>query len=199
MKKKLKAFTLIEILIVVAIIAILAVVVIVSYSEAKAKSRDSKRISDLNAISSALNLYHESNGKFPCNPLLSPNTCPETSGYVGETSCIIGVGPHPRPEHQYCLKSLVDQNFIAVLPHDPYTTDDDITANLVSCSTTGGDHGRCYAYNDQQWGSGAALFTRLENYTGSGMAGSWRKPTVTGLACDPVASNYYCLFLYSND
>lgn len=57
------AFTLIELLVVVAIIAVLAVVVIISFSDARAKSRDSKRVSDLNAINSALVQFVETNNK----------------------------------------------------------------------------------------------------------------------------------------
>lgn len=57
----LTGFTLIEILIVVAIIAILATVVIINVSGAKAKSRYAKVVSDMTAISKAVDLYQIEN------------------------------------------------------------------------------------------------------------------------------------------
>ena len=58
-------FTLIEILVVCSIIAILATVVFISYSQSQLKSRDSRRKSDLEAISQAVNLFKNENGFYP--------------------------------------------------------------------------------------------------------------------------------------
>ena len=51
-----KGFTLIELLIVIAIIGLLATLAIVSLSSAQQKARDTKRIADVGAIQSALEL-----------------------------------------------------------------------------------------------------------------------------------------------
>jgi prepilin-type N-terminal cleavage/methylation domain-containing protein len=64
MKKTKKAFTLIELLIVVGIIGILASVVIVNLTQAKAKSRDTQRRSDLSSIALALESHYSSNGTY---------------------------------------------------------------------------------------------------------------------------------------
>lgn len=58
-------FTLIELLVVVAIIGILASIVLVSLNGARMKARDARRISDLKAIQTALELYATTHGKYP--------------------------------------------------------------------------------------------------------------------------------------
>lgn len=59
-----KAFTLIELLIVVAIIGILATIVIIAYTNAQAKARDNKRKADISAISGAVEMFKiDSTGK----------------------------------------------------------------------------------------------------------------------------------------
>lgn len=60
-----KGFTLIELLVVCGIIAILSVVVFISYSSAKAKSRDARRIGDLAAIADGLLLFNIEKGHMP--------------------------------------------------------------------------------------------------------------------------------------
>lgn len=63
--KKLRGFTLIEILIVISIIVILSSVVITAVGPARVKGRDAQRISDLKTIGIALALYKSANGKYP--------------------------------------------------------------------------------------------------------------------------------------
>ena len=58
-------FTLIELLVVIAIIGILSSVVLVSLNSARRKARDARRISDLRAVQTALQLYSDANGGYP--------------------------------------------------------------------------------------------------------------------------------------
>ncbi len=60
-----QGFTLIELLVVIAIIGILASVVMASLNSARAKARDTKRVSDIKQIQMALELYHLDNGQYP--------------------------------------------------------------------------------------------------------------------------------------
>jgi prepilin-type N-terminal cleavage/methylation domain-containing protein len=60
-----KGFTLIELLIVIAIIAVLATVVIINVSDAKARARDTKRITDTENIAVALTMFKNDKGHYP--------------------------------------------------------------------------------------------------------------------------------------
>ena len=63
--KNKKGFTLIELLVVVAIIGILASVIMASLNTAESKARDAKRISDMQQIQTALELYYSNHGDYP--------------------------------------------------------------------------------------------------------------------------------------
>ncbi len=65
--RKDSGFTLIELLVVIAIIGILATIASVDLSSAIRKARDAKRISEINAIQTALMLYNFENGTWPAS------------------------------------------------------------------------------------------------------------------------------------
>lgn len=78
-QKGLAGFTLIELLVVIAIIGILAVVVLINLSSARLKSRDARRISDIDQVRKALELYLDDCHQYP--PTLDPSAndgCPGT-------------------------------------------------------------------------------------------------------------------------
>ncbi len=60
-----KAFTLIELLVVISILSLLSSVVFASINGARAKSRDARRLSDMQQISKALELYYDKYGGYP--------------------------------------------------------------------------------------------------------------------------------------
>jgi len=65
-RKPVKGFTLLELLITIAIIGILISVGVVSYSSAQKKSRDSRRMSDMKAVQAAFEQYYADNsGNYP--------------------------------------------------------------------------------------------------------------------------------------
>lgn len=65
MFKQRKGFTLIELLVVLAIIGLLSTLAVVSLNNARQKSRDAKRLSDVKQIQTALELYFSDQGKYP--------------------------------------------------------------------------------------------------------------------------------------
>ncbi len=65
MFKQRKGFTLIELLVVLAIVGLLSTLAVVSLNNAREKSRDSKRLSDVKQIQTALELYFSDVGKYP--------------------------------------------------------------------------------------------------------------------------------------
>lgn len=64
-KKNKNGFTLIELLVVISIIGLLSSIVMASLSNAKMKARDARRIQDLKQIQIALEMYRNTNGKYP--------------------------------------------------------------------------------------------------------------------------------------
>ncbi len=67
-----RGFTLIELLVVISIIGLLSSIVLVSVNSARKSSFDARRVSELNQIRTALELYHLDNGHYPYLPQLPP-------------------------------------------------------------------------------------------------------------------------------
>ncbi len=57
-----KGFTLVELLVVIAIIGVLATLVLLQLGTARARARDTKRITDVNQIRTAVEQYYDDNG-----------------------------------------------------------------------------------------------------------------------------------------
>jgi prepilin-type N-terminal cleavage/methylation domain-containing protein len=107
-QKHQKAFTLIELLIVIAIIGLLASIVLVSLNSARSKARDAKRKADLRNMTTALEFYYNEYGVYP--PFRASNTCG---------------GSRPDFATSYCSDSnwlSTDANllnYVSRLPRDP--------------------------------------------------------------------------------
>ena len=63
--KKAKGFTLIELLVVIAIVGLLSTLAVVALNNARQKSRDAKRVSDIKQLSTALELFFADNNGYP--------------------------------------------------------------------------------------------------------------------------------------
>ena len=60
-----KGFTILELLVVMALVSIVLSIIIVSTTGLKTKARDTTRLSHMNEIVTALNLYYTNHGRFP--------------------------------------------------------------------------------------------------------------------------------------
>ncbi len=79
--KRLRGFTLVELIVVIAVIGILATITVVGYNRYQANSRDSQRTAKATAITNALEKYYDQNGEYPgCQALVqSPSTVSSTT------------------------------------------------------------------------------------------------------------------------
>jgi prepilin-type N-terminal cleavage/methylation domain-containing protein len=65
LKKVSKGFTIIELLIVIVVIGILAALVLNSFQGVQARARDTERRTDVNSISTQLEVYYQDNAGYP--------------------------------------------------------------------------------------------------------------------------------------
>ncbi|MFA5127444.1 MAG: prepilin-type N-terminal cleavage/methylation domain-containing protein [Patescibacteria group bacterium] len=85
-----KGFTLIELLVVIAIIGLLSTLSVVALGSARQKSRDSKRLSDLKQVQTALELYYTDNNTYPTTTVTLGTTdakCLGTNGFHATGGC----------------------------------------------------------------------------------------------------------------
>ena len=108
-----RAFTLVELFVVIAIIGILTAVVYANFGQARAVSRDEVRKTSVKDLELAIKLYKAQNGTYPPQGCTSGATSfagPGTESFTWAASCanyITGLTP----------------DFIAQLPTDPRTED----------------------------------------------------------------------------
>lgn len=120
MKNNKKGFTLIELLVVIAIIGLLATLSVVALNNARQKSRDAKRVSDIKQIQTALELYFVDADAYPAT--LGTSISLNGTTYMGQ------VPENPTPAGT----NGCDYEYTSADPYDTYT--------LTFCleGTTGG-------------------------------------------------------------
>jgi len=87
-----KGFTLIELLVVIAIIGLLSTLAVVSLNNARSKSRDAKRVSDIKQVQTALELYYADQNGYPAGTATeigssSAAVCLASAGWVTQANC----------------------------------------------------------------------------------------------------------------
>jgi prepilin-type N-terminal cleavage/methylation domain-containing protein len=82
------AYTLVELLVVITILALLVVLVVVNYSEIVAKSRDRRRLNDLESIQLVIETYKFENKKIP-------------EGATGAISVLLANKKDPKTQKRY--------------------------------------------------------------------------------------------------
>ncbi|MFA5392102.1 MAG: type II secretion system protein [Candidatus Paceibacterota bacterium] len=147
MDKKLKGFTLIEMLIVITIIALLSSLILVGMGGARTKARDSRRIADLHNIQNALELYYAKLGTYP------PGTYNSSTSWNTFTELLIdeGIGVNRVPKDplndttryyryggtatDYVLGALLEQSDTALNDDIDDTTNGIVCTDPVYCIT----------------------------------------------------------------
>lgn len=99
-----KGFTLIELLVVIAIIGLLSTLAVVSLNNARAKSRDARRLADVKQMQTALELFFTDCNTYPADADIdfatpgsisqtgAAGTCPGDTVYLGQ----LPQNPEPR-------------------------------------------------------------------------------------------------------
>ena len=112
-----KGFTLIELLVVIAIIGLLSTLAVVALGSARVKARDSKRLSDLKQVQTALELYYTDNNGYPTASAVSLGStnyaCLNTSGFaaVGCSSPYMGNVPSDPRSGTYSYTSAASTTY----------------------------------------------------------------------------------------
>ena len=100
-----RGFTLIELLVVIAIIGLLSTLSVVALGSAREKARDSKRLSDIKQIQTALELYYTDIGSYPAGTGLVLGvaaTCLDANGFATTcTNAYMGLVPKDPGDGSY--------------------------------------------------------------------------------------------------
>lgn len=92
--KKQKGFTLIELLVVIAIIGLLSTLAVVALNNAREKSRDAKRISDIKQVQTALELYYNDENGYPAGVTSGEDIAGASATYMA----IVPTNPAPQTD-----------------------------------------------------------------------------------------------------
>ncbi len=139
-KLKNQAFTLIELLVAVAIMALLTAIIISNLTQAKGKSRDAKRVSDLAQMQLALELFFDRCNQYPSTlAITANNNCPSNIT-LGTFISQIPTAPAPGSYQygvksdlsDYVLKATLESNNAALV--DRYTGS--VYSPITSCTGT---------------------------------------------------------------
>ena len=107
---KRQGFTLIELLVVIAIIGLLSTLAVVALGSARVKARDSKRLSDLKQLQTALELYYTDVNAYP-----SPFGQAVDLGDATH-ACLNATGWHAGDQNDPCPSP-----YMGLVPKDPST------------------------------------------------------------------------------
>lgn len=156
-----RGFTLVELLVVITIIAVLSAIAMVSYSNVLKTSRDSKRLSDLKLIQSALEEYHADQIYYPDEGLNLANDTSITNCSGNVSTCT------------------VTRTYLNQIPKDPLSNQSYCFRSMISSSQTGNNCG---------FGWYSSYSSRCQYYH---LCATLERPgTPTPCSCPPVTGNY---------
>lgn len=161
--KNKKGFTLIELLVVIAIIGLLATLAVVALNNARTKSRDAKRVSDIKQIQTALELYFVDANNYPPGASITLGqgteaaTCSTTSGTTDVCSSLSST--------EGFSDLAAGTTYMGLVPADP-------SAGAATADCTSTSSAVCnYVYNQTGSGTGYTIYFYLEQATGGLSAG----------------------------
>lgn len=110
-----RGFTIVELLIVIVVIAVLASVSVSAFSGVQQRTRDARRVSDMQAIVKALEMYKTQTGSYPA---------------ASTTNTITGWEVSSKNPNQF-LSALKTANVVQNVPVDPINTEQTITRGFL--------------------------------------------------------------------
>jgi len=143
-----KAFTLVELLVVISIMAILTIVTVSQFRTARKRANDVARKGDLNSVAKALQLYFADYGKMPeaVDGQIKTDVIRKWGEEFKDSTGYIYMVKLPTENTdgwpQYCYKTDIDQKKYALFAKLEVQSDGECDGNSYSC---GGVSGYCYA------------------------------------------------------
>lgn len=112
-----KGFTLIELLVVIAIIGLLSTLAVVALGSAREKARDSKRLSDLKQVQTALELYYTDNNGYPTSTVTlgsASAACLNSAGFTtaGCANAYMGQVPTDPGSGSYAYSATTSATYV---------------------------------------------------------------------------------------
>jgi prepilin-type N-terminal cleavage/methylation domain-containing protein len=182
---RLRAFTLVEVLITISIIGVLFAITSGIYASAQTRSRDQQRLSNLDTINNALEQYHLDNHSYPLEGLTTNNLL--VAKYQLESIENCGVtGPSG--------KGYLAPNYLPTIPEDPQFRLS-VSGSGADCNTN--QFGQ-YLYVPNTATATAPvqafyLMARLERTTNMSAAGA-----AASLQASPFGASYWGNILYGS-
>ena len=115
MAKNKQGFTLIELLVVIAIIGLLSTLSIVALNNARARSRDARRVSDVKQVQTALELYYNDNGPYPGGNVFA------SSSIAGSVTYMATIPTPPTPADATACSGTTAYTYAQTLSGQSYT------------------------------------------------------------------------------
>ena len=175
-----KAFTLIELLIVIAIIGILASILFVSIGQSPLQgSRDAKRVSDLQSLAGSFAIFHSDNNRSPTGTELGTNgTCTigGTCNFLRKYSSSLAHDPLFDDANTKCVTATFATNASATA-----------TMSVMPVTGTGGAGRFAYIYTVTSNNQAYNLQACLENATYSSLKSDCDDTSASpACAADPI-------------
>ena len=130
-----QGFTLVELLVVISIIGVLSTLAVVSLNNARQKSRDAKRVSDIKQVQTALELYFVDKSTYSVQ---GTNASPITLGSTNAKSLSSGAGFASATGYSGTM-------YMGVVPSDPLS-DQSYTYHSANTDGTDCTSGTCVSY-----------------------------------------------------